>query len=64
MSYEVAVWQEPKGAVVAAARPEVAVQAAGDERLAVLALEAERYIERALIHVDVPERDLAADDDI
>ncbi len=62
-AYKVAVWQEKGGAVVAALRPEVVARAAGDERLAAIALEAERYIERALVHVDVPERELEGDDD-
>jgi uncharacterized protein (DUF302 family) len=54
---KVAVWQEPAGAVVAALRPEVAARVTGDERLVVIAVEAERHIERALVHLESAERE-------
>lgn len=63
-SYKVAVWQEPKVAVVAALRPEVVAQAAGDEGLTSIAREAERHIERALARVELPETELAPSNEI
>ena len=63
-SYKVAVWQESKAAVVAALRPEVLAQGARDERLAAIARESERHIERALVRLERPERELAAGNEI
>jgi uncharacterized protein (DUF302 family) len=62
MPCKVAVWQEGRDAVVAALRPEVAVGVTGADSLAALAREAERHIERALVHLQAPERELAITD--
>lgn len=59
---KVAVWQEGKDAVVAVLRPEVAAGGAGDDRLTTIAREAERHIERALVYLDAPERELPITD--
>lgn len=62
MPCKVAVWQAGRDAVVAALRPEVAVGVTGDANLASLAREAERHIERALVHLEAPERELPITD--
>jgi len=58
MPCKVAVWQEGRDAVVAALRPEVAVGVTGTDSLAAIAREAERHVERALVHLEAPEREL------
>jgi uncharacterized protein (DUF302 family) len=58
----VAVWQEGKAAVVAVLRPEVVAGIAQDENLTAIALEAERHVERALVHLEAPERELPITD--
>jgi uncharacterized protein (DUF302 family) len=62
MPCTVAVWQEGKNAIVAALRPEVAAGITGDRGLTAIAGEAERHIERALVHLDAPERELPITD--
>jgi uncharacterized protein (DUF302 family) len=63
MPCKVAVWQEGKDAVVAALHPEVAVGVTGNATLATIAEEAQRHIERALVRLEAPERELSRDDE-
>ena len=63
MPCKVAVWQEGKDAVVAALHPEVAVAVTGNEALAAIAREAQRHVERALVHLEAPERELPRNDE-
>jgi uncharacterized protein (DUF302 family) len=62
MPCKVAVWQEGRDAVVAALRPEVAAGVTGADSLAAIARETERHIERALVHLEAPERELPITD--
>jgi uncharacterized protein (DUF302 family) len=62
MPSRVAVWQEGKDAILVALRPEAAVGPIGDDRVIAIAREAERHIERALVHLDAPERELPITD--
>ena len=59
MPCKVAVWQEGRDAIVAALRPEVAVSVTGIEALEAIAHEAERRIERALVRLEAPGREIA-----
>lgn len=63
MPCKVAIWQEGKDAVVAALHPEVAAAVTGNEALAAIAREAQRHVERALVHLEAPERELASNDE-
>jgi len=63
MPCKVAVWQEGKDAIVAALDPEVAVAVTGNQALAAIAREAQRHVERALVHLEAPERDLGITDE-
>ena len=64
MPCKVAVWQEGKDAVVAVLRPEVAVEVTGNDKLTAIAHEAERHIERALVRLEAPDRQLAVTEDV